>query len=77
MTKPSNETLAVMIKRVEDLMVEKFESNNKYHEAHGKRLDTLNGQVKKNTTWRHRGFGTVAVMSAIIPAIISYFLGKQ
>ena len=48
--------------------------NSKDHDAINSHLKNLNGQVVKNTAFRHRGATYVAIFALVTPFILNYLL---
>ena len=67
---PTNGELAQMISSLREIMLLRFEQNQKDHDAVNLHLKTLNGQVAKNTKWRESWKTVVAVVAIVCGVVV-------
>lgn len=53
-----------------ELVKERFENSEKYHNAMNEHFKTLNGQVGKNTAFRQKGNVYIGIIGIIAAAVI-------
>jgi hypothetical protein len=63
--KPTNGELALMIKGLREVVELRFDENSEAHKAVNKHLETLNGQVARNTSFRTRWSGAYILIGVV------------
>ena len=80
---PEEPTMAVLATKMDglkELFEEKLDAlknaNEQDHKATNDHLEKLNGQTAKNTSWRLKGTGIIAVALIVIPVLVSKVANK-
>lgn len=68
------DAIEVKIDSLKELIEQRFEENQDCHDRVAKHLETLNGQVAKNTEWRIKVKTMVSFWGFIIPVVVSVAL---
>ncbi len=61
---------------LKELFNERFKYNDRFHASMENHLKQLNGQVAKNSSFRLRAVGFIAVLGILLPIAVTYLLNR-